>query len=77
MLFDHCVENINTIAIPACPGIKGRIGSLVVDPAAHANHLLNIDLPIDILLLGIDDAVNMAAVELVNQVFFETLNSRI
>jgi hypothetical protein len=62
-LFNHCVENINTISIPACQGIEGRIGALMVDPVAHVNHM---DLPIDILLLGIDDAVHVASIALGN-----------
>jgi hypothetical protein len=65
-LFDHCVENINTIPIPACQGIEGRIGALMADPVAHVNHMDHMDLSIDILLLGIDDAVYAASIALGN-----------
>jgi hypothetical protein len=65
-LFDHCVENINTIAIPACQGIEGKIGALMEDRVAHVNHMDHMNLPIDILLLSIDDAVHAAKIALGN-----------
>ena len=58
LLFDHCVNNINTIATPVCPGIEGKIGALIVDPD-HVRD--NDDLPIDIFLLSIDAVLDEAS----------------
>lgn len=57
-LFDHCVNNINTIAIPVCRGLEGKIGALIVDP----NFVRNTDaLPVDIFLLGLDAVLDEAS----------------
>ena len=52
------MNNINTIAIPVCPGIEGKIGALIVDPTVIRG---NDDLPVDIFLLGIDAILDEAS----------------
>ena len=51
-LFQHTIKMANDKFIPICDGLKGKIGSLWIDPDYVPNYD---DLPLDMLIAGLDD----------------------